>query len=63
MRPRCACAPAHAGVVLSAAVKQQQLEDALQSRDVIGQAKGMLMARGEVTAEQAFDMLRRRRSG
>ena len=50
---------AHAAVALSAAVKQQQLEDALESRDVIGQAKGILMAREEVTADEAFDMLRR----
>jgi len=50
---------AHAAVALSAAIKQQQLEEALQSRDVIGQAKGILMAREEVTADQAFDMLRR----
>ena len=50
---------AHAAVALSAAVKQQQMEEALQSRDVIGQAKGILMARQDVTAEEAFDMLRR----
>ncbi len=50
---------AHAAIALSAAVKQQQLEEAVQTRDVIGQAKGILMARQGVTAEQAFDMLRR----
>ena len=36
-----------------------QLEEALESRDVIGQAKGILMAAERVGAEQAFDMLRR----
>jgi GAF domain-containing protein len=35
-----------------------QLQTALQSRDVIGQAKGILMARHDVDAATAFDMLR-----
>ncbi|MDP9071250.1 MAG: GAF and ANTAR domain-containing protein [Actinomycetota bacterium] len=35
------------------------LSQAVASRDVIGQAKGILMAREGCTAEQAFDMLRR----
>ncbi len=34
------------------------LQIALESRDVIGQAKGILMAREHVTAEEAFDILR-----
>jgi GAF domain-containing protein len=37
----------------------QQLEDALESRDLIGQAKGIIMARERVTADEAFDLLRR----
>lgn len=36
----------------------KELEEALQSRDVIGQAKGIIMERERVTAERAFDMLR-----
>lgn len=36
-----------------------QLTQALQSRDVIGQAKGVLMARNRCTADEAFDILRR----
>jgi AmiR/NasT family two-component response regulator len=36
-----------------------QLNQALESRDVIGQAKGILMERNRVTADEAFDMLRR----
>ncbi|MET0729517.1 MAG: GAF and ANTAR domain-containing protein [Acidimicrobiales bacterium] len=36
-----------------------QLRDALASRDLIGQAKGILMARESCTAEEAFDILRR----
>ena len=50
---------AHAAVALSTAQHDQQMEDALRSRDTIGQAKGILMARQGVTADQAFDMLRR----
>lgn len=36
----------------------QQLEHALLSRDVIGQAKGILMERLKTTPEDAFDILR-----
>lgn len=50
---------AHAAVALSTAIHDEQMEEALQSRDVIGQAKGILMAREGITADQAFDMLRR----
>lgn len=50
---------AHAAVALSTAQHDQQMQDALRSRDTIGQAKGILMARQGVTADQAFDMLRR----
>jgi AmiR/NasT family two-component response regulator len=33
------------------------LRAALRSRDVIGQAKGILMARGGLTADEAFEVL------
>jgi GAF domain-containing protein len=36
-----------------------QLTEALQSRDVIGQAKGILMERRGASADEAFDILRR----
>jgi GAF domain-containing protein len=36
-----------------------QLREALESRDVIGQAKGILMERESYTADAAFDVLRR----
>ena len=35
-----------------------QLSRALASRDVIATAKGLIMARGPMTAEAAFDVLR-----
>jgi len=50
---------AHAAIALSTAIHEEQMDEALQSRDLIGQAKGILMAREGVTADQAFDMLRR----
>jgi hypothetical protein len=37
----------------------RDLEQALLSRDVIGQAKGILMERRKITPEDAFDLLRR----
>ena len=56
----------HASVALAAAQALAQereqvahLDQALASRDVIGQAKGILMERERLTADQAFDLLRR----
>ena len=56
---------AHAATALSArhaveAAQQEsaELREALQTRDVIGQAKGILMHRQGLTAGQAFDQLR-----
>jgi hypothetical protein len=56
-----------ASVVLSNAVAywgaydlSQQLQEAIESRAVIDQAKGMLMARSpDLTADEAFDLLKR----
>ena len=50
---------AHAAMALSTALHDEQMEEALQSRDLIGQAKGILMAREGVTSDEAFEMLRR----
>jgi hypothetical protein len=43
---------------LAAAIARDGAEAALASRDVIGQAKGILMATERVTAAEAFDLLR-----
>ncbi|MEU0529077.1 GAF and ANTAR domain-containing protein [Amycolatopsis tolypomycina] len=43
----------------AAALREQNLRRAIDSRDVIGQAKGILMNRRGVSADEAFDILRR----
>ena len=57
---------AHASVGMRAVREREafeqlgrQLHEALSSRDVIGQAKGILMERLRITPEDAFDTLRR----
>jgi GAF domain-containing protein len=50
---------AHSSVAWNAARRDEQFKKALTSRDVIGQAKGMLMERYGVNAIQAFDLLRK----
>jgi GAF domain-containing protein len=49
---------AHAAVIIDAARRQIQLREAIASRDVIGQAKGILMAQGGLDSDDAFDQLR-----
>lgn len=56
----------HASVVLAnaaayanAEARTEQLLQALETRDIIGQAKGVLMAGEGCTPDEAFDMLRR----
>lgn len=48
----------NAQIYLGARVLAEQLNEALESRDLIGQAKGILMEREGVGDEKAFDMLR-----
>ncbi|MFD5824176.1 ANTAR domain-containing protein [Lentzea sp. NPDC060358] len=57
---------AHASLALAytttvevADLHTRQMRRAIDSRDVIGQAKGILMARRGMTADEAFDVLRR----
>ncbi|MEU0494692.1 ANTAR domain-containing protein [Mycobacterium sp. NPDC006124] len=47
-----------ATVALMTAQREEQIERALASRDVIGQAKGLLMNHFEVDATRAFEMLK-----
>jgi AmiR/NasT family two-component response regulator len=50
---------AHAAIALTAARQQEQIEEALSTRDLIGQAKGMLMLTHSIDADAAFELLRR----
>ena len=47
----------HAAVALAAAVDEAQFQIALSSRDIIGQAKGILMHREKLTGLQAFNLM------
>jgi len=49
----------HAAVALAGAEHEEQLRAGMNSRDLIGQAKGILMERFRLTAQQAFDVLSR----
>jgi hypothetical protein len=49
----------HAAVAMFAAAAEGQFRTALASRDVIGQAKGMLMERYGIDAADAFKLLKR----
>jgi hypothetical protein len=61
----------HASAAVRAVAQRSSSEDpdgdlfhqALMSRDVIGQAKGILMERLKVSPDDAFDMLRRASQG
>lgn len=48
----------HAAVALKAAIAEAGAEAAIRSRDVIGQAKGIIMAQERCTADDAFIRLR-----
>jgi AmiR/NasT family two-component response regulator len=48
----------HAGIAWATARREEQLEEALRTRDLIGQAKGMLMCEHDIGEDEAFDMLR-----
>jgi GAF domain-containing protein len=47
----------HAAIALAGAQQEQRLRTAIASRDLIGQAKGILMERFRITADQAFRVL------
>ncbi|WP_202918620.1 GAF and ANTAR domain-containing protein [Saccharothrix deserti] len=47
----------HAAVALAAAQQREHLTEAMRTRDLIGQAKGILMERHKLTGDQAFTLL------
>jgi GAF domain-containing protein len=49
----------HAAIAVADARRNENLQRALLTRDTIGQAKGILMERHRITAQQAFDLLTR----
>lgn len=49
----------HAAVALAGAQREADLEAKAASRDVIGMAKGKIMAQRSVSEDEAFDILRR----
>lgn len=49
----------HAALAWTMLARDKQFRSALASRDVIGQAKGMIMERFDIDAVAAFDLLRR----
>lgn len=49
----------HAAVAFSSARTHAQMEQAVATRHLIGQAMGILMGSHHLTEEQAFDVLRR----
>lgn len=49
----------HAAIALATAQQRDHLGEAVRTRDLIGQAKGILMERHRLTADQAFAVLAR----
>jgi AmiR/NasT family two-component response regulator len=65
-RDRALLLATHASLAVSATeavrlaeLRETQLRNAIDSRDIIGQAKGILMHRRGIDADEAFDLLRR----
>ena len=53
-----AVAIANSDALLDGAEANDQLREALDSRDIIGQAKGILMERSNLDSDEAFDQMR-----
>lgn len=49
----------HAAIAMAGAQAEEQMQRAIASRDIIGQAKGIIMERFHVNAVRAFEMLTR----
>ena len=50
---------AHAAVAMATSLRAEQLEAKAATRDLIGMAKGIIVARQKVSEDEAFDILRR----
>jgi AmiR/NasT family two-component response regulator len=50
---------AHTAIAWNMLKRDDQFRSALESRDIIGQAKGMLMERFHIDAVHAFELLKR----
>ncbi|MFI2791111.1 ANTAR domain-containing protein, partial [Kitasatospora sp. NPDC018614] len=48
---------AHVSLALDSATVREQLTEAMRTRDLIGQATGILMERRDIDAAEAFDSL------
>ena len=48
---------AHAAIAMAGALAQEHMQTAVDSRDVIGQAKGILIERYKITSQEAFRLL------
>ena len=53
-----AIAIANSGSYLDSEESNDQLREAIASRDIIGQAKGILMERSDLSPDEAFDEMR-----
>lgn len=49
---------AHAAIAMSWAREREYMQAAIENRDVIGQAKGLLMAHRKIDGDAAFELLR-----
>lgn len=50
----------HIAIAWNIVLRDEQFRSALASRDIIGQAKGIVMERFDVDAAHAFELLRHR---
>jgi AmiR/NasT family two-component response regulator len=50
---------AHAAVAMRSSRREANLERKSETRDLIGQAKGILMSQSHIAEDEAFDLLRR----
>ena len=52
------CVATHAAIAIASSRRAENLALGMAGRDLIGQAKGILMERYRITADDAFELLR-----